>query len=76
MKRLTTNEEDPVEAHATARRGWAVSLGLAAVIVSIGIGLSAVINPLLGRYVHWDWVAGLASALFVALTIALRRRWL
>ena len=43
--------------------------------MGIGIGLSAVINPLLGRYVHWDWMAVLAPALFVALAVSLRRRW-
>ena len=78
MKRLTTKRESPDGAYgeeAGARRGWVVSLALAAVIVAVGIGLSAVINPLLGRYVHWDWVAVLAPTLLITLAIALRRRW-
>ena len=78
MKRLTTNKKSPGGTYgreATARRGWVVSLALAAVIVAVGIGLSAVINPLLGRYVHWDWVAVLAPTLLIALAIALRHRW-
>jgi hypothetical protein len=78
MKRLTTNKKTPNEPYgreATAHRGWGASLGLAAVIVGIGIGLSAVINPLVGRYVHWDWVAVLAPILLITLAIALRRRW-
>ena len=78
MKRLTANKKTPNEPYgreSTANRGWGASLGLAAVIVGIGIGLSAVINPLLGRYVHWDWVAVLAPTLLITLAIALRRRW-
>ena len=78
MKRLISNKKSPEGAYgreATARRGWVVSLALAAVIVAVGIGLSAVINPLLGRYVHWDWVAVLAPTLLIALAIALRHRW-
>ena len=47
----------------------------AAAIVGVAVAVSAVINPALGRSVHWDWMAGLASALFAALSIALRRRW-
>ena len=61
---------------ATAHRGWGISIGLAVVFVGIGIGLSAVINPLLGRYVHWDWMAVLAPALLVVLALALHRRWI
>jgi hypothetical protein len=84
MKRLTSNMKNPdgrekpdgaYSGEATARRGWMASLVLAGAIVAVGIGLSAVINPLLGRYVHWDWVAVLAPTLLIALTIALRRRW-
>ena len=83
MKRPIDSKEKPgVASHtgahdreARAHRGWGISLGLAVVIVSAGIGLSAVINPLLGRYVHWDWMAVLAPTLLVVLAIALRRRW-
>jgi hypothetical protein len=83
MKRPTINKGKPSVAgrkgdhdrEARAHRGWGISLGLAVVIVGAAIGLSAVINPLLGRYVHWDWMAFLAPTLLVALAIALRRRW-
>ena len=84
MKRLTSKMENPegrenpdraYGVEARTRRGWMTSLVLAAVIVVVGIGLSAVINPLLGRYVHWDWVAVLAPTLLITLAIALRRRW-
>jgi hypothetical protein len=60
----------------TAQRGWVVSLGWAAAIVGAGVVLSAVINPMLGRLVHWDWMAGLAPTLFLLFAVALRRRWI
>jgi hypothetical protein len=71
MKSPTTNRRKPNAAglkeanngSATAQRGWGISLGLAVVLVGIGIGLSAVINPLFGRYVHWDWMTFLARPL-------------
>ena len=59
----------------TPRRPWAVSLGMAALFVGLGVALSAAINPLFGRYVHWDWMAGLAPTLFATFALALRRRW-
>ena len=58
-----------------AKRSWPVSLGWAAALVVIVVALSAVVNPLFGRYVHWDWMAGLAPTLLVLLTLALCRRW-
>ena len=71
---VASRNGDP-DREARAYRGWGISLGLAVVIVGAGIGLSAVIYPLLGRYVHWDWMAFLAPTLFVALAVSLRRRW-
>ena len=56
-------------------RSWQFSLLWAAVIVGIGIIASATINPQFGRAVHWDWMAGVAPAGFIALTIAFRKRW-
>ena len=64
-----------VRAAALAPRSWVVSASWAAVFVGVGIALSATINPLFGRYVHWDWMAGLAPTLFALATVALRRRW-
>ena len=54
---------------AAMTRPWA------AVVVGIGILLSATINPLFGRFVHWDWMAGVAPTGFAALTLAFRKRW-
>ena len=56
-------------------RSWPVSALWAGVFVGAGILLSATINSLFGRYMHWDWMAGLAPTLFVLATVALRRRW-
>ena len=56
-------------------RTWARSTTLALVIVAVAIGTSAVINPLLGRVVHWNIMAVLMPSLFVAATVLLRKRW-
>ena len=58
-----------------AKRSWLVSFGLAAALVGVGVALSAVVNPVFGRYVHWDWMAGVAPAMLLLLAVALRRRW-
>jgi len=60
---------------ALALRGWAVSLLWAVVIVGLSIVASATINPLFGRSVHWDWMAGVAPIGFVLVALAFRRRW-
>lgn len=62
-------------ASGQASRSWFVSLRWAAVVVGIAVALSAVLNPLIGRTVHWDWMAGLSPTLLIVLTIAIRRRW-
>ncbi len=58
-----------------AKRSWLVSFGLAAALVGVGVALSAVVNPVFGRYVHWDWMAGVAPAMLLLIAVALRRRW-
>ena len=58
-----------------ARRGWLVSSGLAVGIVAFSVVASATVNPMLGRSVHWDWMAVVAPTLLVVLVVALRRRW-
>jgi hypothetical protein len=51
------------------------SLSWATAIVGVSIIASATINPLFGRYVHWDWMAGIAPAGFIAMAMAFRRGW-
>ena len=80
-----SSKEDPVEAQTEPspqgpstpkeRRRWITSLLWAALVVGIGVILSAVLNPLLDRTVLWDWMAGVAPVSFALFTLALRRRW-
>ncbi len=56
-------------------RTWTFSLFWAALVVGVAIVASATINPLFGRFVHWDWMAGIAPVGFVTLALAFRRRW-
>ena len=56
-------------------RSWVFSLFFAATIVGLAVILSATVNPLFGRSVHWDWMAGVAPVGFAALTMAFRRGW-
>ena len=56
-------------------RGWLLSAVAAAALVTVGVTLSAIINPMLGRYVHWDWMAGIAPTIFILALLSLRRRW-
>jgi len=60
---------------ALDKRNWYFSLIVAAVVVAIGVALSASINPLIGRAVHWDWMAVIAPTLFIVLGLGLRNRW-
>ena len=70
------NEQTTHRKTGYGKRSWPVSLGWAVALVGTAVAFSAVVNPLFGRSVHWDWMAGLAPTLFVLLTLALRRRWL
>ena len=63
------------EGFESANRSWSVALLWAGALVGGSIILSAVVNPLFGRYVHWDWMAVLAPTMFVLITLSLRRRW-
>ena len=60
---------------APVNRSWPVALIGAGALVGAAIFLSAVVNPLFGRFVHWDWMAALAPPLFVLIALSLRRRW-
>ena len=56
-------------------RSWVVSATVAAAVLAVTLTLSATINPMFGRAVHWDWVAGIAPVSFVAVLLATRNRW-
>ena len=73
------NGECEERAEATGsggKRSWRVSFAASALVVGASLSISAVLNPVIGRTVHWDWAATLASVLLVALTLALRQRWI
>ena len=72
MAKDTKAEES---AERPAPRGWVLSLLVAAVMVGLSIALSATVNPMFGRSVHWDWMAGVAPVSFAFLLVAVRRRW-
>ena len=57
------------------KRSWPVALAWAGALTGGSVILSAVVNPLFGRSVHWDWMAGLAPTIFFLIAISLRRRW-
>jgi hypothetical protein len=58
-----------------ADRTWQGSASLTLMIVAVATAASALINPLIGRSVHWDIVAVLMPTLFVLFTVLLRKRW-
>ena len=61
--------------HAVPRRTWTSAVLAAAAIVAIATVASALINPVLGRTVHWNIVAVLMPSLFVLFTLAIKNRW-
>lgn len=75
MAKETLRNESKGGTTNLAPRSWTASLLWAAVTIGVAILASATINPLFGRYVHWDWMAGVAPAGFGLLSLAIRRRW-
>ena len=57
------------------KRSWARSVAISVAVVGVGIVISATVNPLFDRAVHWDWMAGVAPVGFAALIMAFRRGW-
>jgi hypothetical protein len=57
------------------KRSWMWSVAVSVAVVGVGIVISATVNPLFDRAVHWDWMAVLAPALLIGLAVALRNRW-
>ncbi len=72
---MATRKGRAPKKEAVQLRPWTLSVGLASVFVAAALVLSATINPLFGRSVHWDWAAGLSALLLVLLATAVRRRW-
>ena len=55
-------------------RSWVVAILVAALLSTWSVSMSAVINPLFGRYVHWNPMAVLAPALVFVTVGSVRRR--
>lgn len=58
-----------------ARRSWMAAVAISGAVTAVGVALSATLNPMLGRAVHWDWMAVAAPSVFMLLALALRKRW-
>jgi hypothetical protein len=56
-------------------RSWVEAIVSAAVLVVIATAASALINPVLGRAVHWNIVAVLMPSLFVLFALLFKKRW-
>ncbi len=72
---MAKSSPDAKTAESELPRSWPFSVGLSVGVIAVGVVLSATINPLFDRAVHWDWMAVLVPVLLVVLTLALRRRW-
>ena len=57
------------------KRSWLAAIAISVPVLAAVIAVSATVNPLIGRAVHWDWVAVGAPVLLVVMAVALRRRW-
>jgi len=58
-----------------SKRPWLPSTVGALLVVGLVIAISVLVNPLLGRYIHWRRIDFGAPVVFLGLTLALRRRW-
>ena len=63
------------KASQSSERTWASAAWIALAFVAVATAASALINPLLGRTVHWDIVAVLMPMLFVVFTVVFKKRW-
>ena len=61
---------------ATAKaRTWNSAILAAAIVVAVATLASALINPVLGRVVHWNIIAVLMPSMFVLFAVAIKNRW-
>jgi hypothetical protein len=63
MARMAPDSKSP------ARRTWPLSALWSAVAIGLLLTFAVVINIIVGRTIHWDIVAGLGIAGFIALTL-------
>ena len=75
MAEKTRSRRGTQPASQNSPRSWVFSVFWGAAAVGATLAVSATVNPLFGRSVHWDWVAGIAPVAFVAIVLSFRRRW-
>lgn len=68
-------DSGPGQGSRAGKRSWRSAISISVAMLAVGIAVSATVNPLFGRAVHWDWMAVLAPVLLVAMTLVLRNRW-
>lgn len=56
-------------------RPWLLAAAWSLIAVAVLVAGSALVNPLLGRYVHWGRIEVGAPIAYLVLALALRRRW-
>ncbi|HKI58325.1 MAG TPA: hypothetical protein VKA00_03775 [Trueperaceae bacterium] len=70
----TTAELGPTKPRG--KRHWLPPTGGAFLMVGLLIAITILVNPLLGRYIHWRRIDMGAPVLFLGFVAALRHRWL
>ena len=75
-KQIEKTRSIPKSAQAVSSRNWKASILWALVVVGVFVAISATVNPIFGRSVHWDWMAGVAPVELAAFVVVLRRRWI
>ena len=75
MRDRRTSDGSARTAARTPERTWARAALIALAFVAIATLASAVVNPLLGRVVHWNIMAVLMPSLLIAFTLLLKKRW-
>ena len=55
-------------------REWTMSVLWAVVVTAVILTFAVVVNQLIGRTIHWDWVAIFGSMAFIGLSIGRKAR--
>ena len=78
MVAVRVRSKPPMELHPMLKkpyRGWPASIGLAAVMVAVILGVAVGINLVLpGRVMHWDIVAVMGVVGLIGLSLGTRFR--
>ena len=72
---MVKNTKTKSQVEGIAPRNWVFSTLVVAVVIGLSVLLSATVNSMIGRSVHWDWKAVVAPASCIFLLLSVRRRW-